>query len=429
MEDLSSLRRRRHARLSRYAAVVSLLIALITMGCERQPLSVGAVLPLTGADAEYGTSARQGMELAQAELKKTGKATNFVFNFADSESSADVALARYEELLADKVLITVGGFTPQEARVMAPVAAEHERVVLSPASDDQLLGAGNEYFYRLAPSAAVTGSTIASFAAQDMKLKSMVLLAETAAQGDALEEGLGSTFDRHGGEIVGRYDLDDAELSAALAEVGRLHPEAVTLAGWGHWLADTVQALHGAGYRGKIFTPESFSAPSIRAAAGRSARGVMVAGSPFDPEADDGPAHAFAEVYRARYDTEPDLYAAAGWDTVLVLAAALEGHPNLPGAVRQWLRDDVKDITGVIGYLQFNGTGEATKYPRVYSVAADLSLHDHSHWLEQERQRIAERKKILEEKKKAILEQLRNQAAGGNVPDPRADGSQVASSG
>lgn len=409
--------------------VLAAAVLLTLTACEKQPVPVGALLPLTGDDAAIGQSTRQGMELAQEELKKQGRANGFVFLFEDSTSDAEVALERYEALLANRAVMTVGGITPDEARVLVPVAEERERVILSPTAYDQELGAANRYFYRLAPSAAVTGTTIATFAAKDLKLDSMVLVAQSKQQGDLLEEGLGSTFDRNGGEMLGRFDLDDATLDWTLGEIGRMRPDAVTLAGWGGWLAETVSALKKAGFRGKIFAPESFSSQSVREAAGSAARGVLVAGGPFDPAHASGDALAFVEIYRERYGTEPDVYAAAGWDSVLVLDAALTDRPNLPGEARQWLRDDVKDIAGVVGHLQFNETGAATRYPRVYSVQKNLALMDHSRWMEQERQRIANQRRELEEKRQRILREM-SQAKSEPADDSDPEGaSQIASSG
>lgn len=405
----------------------SVLMALT--GCEKQPVPVGALLPLTGDDAAIGQSTRQGMELAQEELKKQGRANGFVFLFEDSTSDAQVALERYEALLANRAVMTVGGITPDEARALVPVAEERERVILSPTAYDQELGAANRYFYRLAPSAAVTGTTIATFAAKDLKLDSMVLVAQSKQQGDLLEEGLGSTFDRNGGEMLGRFDLDDATIDWTVEEIGRMRPDAVTLAGWGGWLSQTVSALKKAGYRGKIFAPESFSSQSVREAAGSAARGVLVAGGPFDPAHASGDALAFVEVYRERYGIEPDVYAAAGWDSVLVLDAALTDRPNLPGEARQWLRDDVKDIAGVVGHLQFNETGAATRYPRVYSVQKDLGLMDHSRWMEEESRRIAEKRRQLEEERQKILQKMAQDAAESKDNSDPEGASQVASSG
>ncbi|MDA8018526.1 MAG: ABC transporter substrate-binding protein [Thermoanaerobaculia bacterium] len=383
-----------------------LLVAILGAGCEKQPLPVGALLPLSGDDAAVGQSTRQGMELAQEELQKEGRATGFVLQFEDTESKADVARQRYEDLLNSRAVMTVGGITPEEAQVLAPRAEERERVVLSPSAHDQQLAANHRFFYRLAPSAAVTGTTIATFASKDLTLDSMVVVAESKIQGDLFEEGLGSTFDRHGGEVLGRFDLDEAEVSWALEEIGRMRPDAIMLAGWGGWLAEMVTTLRDAGYRGKIFAPESFAAAAVREAAGTDARGVLVAASPFETSAEDPETQAFVEAYRSRYGSDPDVFAAAGWDTVLVLDAALTGRPNLPGEVRQWLRDDVKDLEGMIGHLQFNETGAATKYPRIYSVKDDLTLQDHGRWLEEEKQRIAEKRRRLEEQRRRLLEQM-----------------------
>lgn len=407
---------------------------LFLTACERQPLPIGVVLPESGTDAAYGTSARRGMELAHDHLRQQGAATHLDLHFRDSQSSPEQALGHFRQLIEDKALVTIGGFTPAEALALAPVAAEAERVVLSPTSQDHLLGSENPFFYRMAPSAAVTGTTIATFAAQDLDLETLVLLAETRSQGDALEDGLGANFDRLGGEPITRVDADATPLDEAARAISGQAPDAVALAGWGGWLATAVDALRDARYRGKIFVPESFAAPSVRSAVGAAGRGVLIASSPFDAAATTEPTRTFVTAYRERYGQEPDLYAAAGWDTMLVLAAALADRPNLPGEVRQWLRDDVKEIAGVTGHLQFDDTGAITKYPRVYSLARDLSLRDHGRWLEQEKQRIAEERRRLEKERREILERLRSGAAaeedaGEADEEGFGAGSQVASSG
>lgn len=395
------------SRLASPSILWSILLAavlLLVAGCKNEPLTIGVVLPLSGEDAEYGQATRAGLELALSDLQSRGEAVDLRLEFHDSASDPAAARAKVEELFDGRVIAAVAGLTPEEARAVAPLADELERVILSPAASDQSLSQGNRHFYRLAPSAEMIGTTVATFAANTLDLDSLVLIAENAAQDEAYGASLSATFERLQGQAVERHVGD---VGAAVSAVRSARPDAVMVAGWGDWLASTVEALRSAGYRGKIFTPESFAAPGILEDAGRDARGVMIAQTAWESGAETESVRRFFEAWNAVHEGEPGLYAAYAWDAVQVLAAALEDRPHLPGEVRSWIRDLPDGQPGVTGHLQFDESGAATKYPRIYSVADDLELRDHGRWLEREKARIAEEKRKLRER----LEETRRQIA------------------
>lgn len=391
-----------------FSAVLAVLL-LVTTGCKNEPLKIGVVLPLTGEDTEYGQATRAGLELALADLQSRGQAQNLVLEFHDSGSDADVARAKVEELFDGRVIAAVAGLTPEEARAVAPLAEELERVILSPTASDQSLSQDNRHFYRLAPSAEMIGTTVATFAANTLDLDSLLMISESPAANLAYGDSLQATFERLGGEVGGRFvgEVDQA-VHAARSD----RPDAVMVAGWGDWLASTVDALRSAGYRGKIFTPESFAARGILEDAGRDARGVMIAQTAWETDADTETVRRFVDAWSAAHDDDPGLYAAYAWDAFQVLAAALEGRPHLPGEVRSWIRDLPDGEPGVTGHLQFDESGAATKYPRIYSVADDLELRDHGRWLEQEKARIAEERRKLREQLEDARRELMAAASG-----------------
>jgi branched-chain amino acid transport system substrate-binding protein len=90
--------------------------------------------------------------------------------------------------------------------------------------------------------------------------------------------------------------------------------------------------------------------------------------SVFDATADSSGVRAFAAAFAARYAAEPDVYAAHAYDTVRVLASAVERGGS-------WDADEIRtallqmnDYDGATGRLVFDRNGDVVQYPRLYVV-------------------------------------------------------------
>jgi branched-chain amino acid transport system substrate-binding protein len=112
----------------------------------------------------------------------------------------------------------------------------------------------------------------------------------------------------------------------------------------------------------------SAAASEVIRAAGPAAENLVFPMSSFDAHADSAEVQSFAEAFSARYGTEPEVYAARGYDTVRVLAAAV----TLAGS---WDADKIHDALlhidnyeGVTGRLAFDQNGDVVQYPRLFIV-------------------------------------------------------------
>lgn len=378
--------------------LVTVLASLFAFGCGKEK-RVGVVLPLTGEYQVYGEASRRGIEMARQELlAANGDTAAFRVDFADSASDPEKARRLAGELYDQGALAVIGGVTADALAVMAPVAEERERVLLSPSAS--VNGSGRHVF-SLAPSNSTAGSTLATFVARELGVRTAVLVGDAACIAQGIEEGFRAALATQGGELTATVAVPaaPAALADAIARAVSGEPDAVLLAGYeadvGAWIAE----LRRQGYAGKILTTQAFASPSSIRRLGAGAAGVLLASTAFLPE--DERVAGFVERYRERYGEAPSVFAAEGYDAMKVLATALAGRPPLASEVRKGLIHEIKDFPGVTGALQFDEAGSVHKIPRVYSVAADLTLRDHGKWLEAERDRLEkEREKILAELKK-----------------------------
>jgi branched-chain amino acid transport system substrate-binding protein len=261
--------------------------------------------------------------------------------------------------------------TPAETDALAEVAEREHRVLVSPTararavSTEGTAGA-SRYVFRLFPSIDREGSKLASFAALELDVERSAVVAP-AGDGFAADS-FAQEFERNRGRVVSTVTYrrkDDDERIAQ--DVMKSRPQAVMVAGSGPRVAGIVAGLHERGFRGAVLTTSSFAAPDVMKAAGRHAEGVLLARPVFDVTSKRETVRAFVEAYRARFEAEPDLWAAYGYDGVRVLAAALEAAPSRREA---WAgMRGLTDHEGVTGHIQFDEAGDVAAFPRVYVVS------------------------------------------------------------
>ncbi len=379
------------------AWVAVVLTTLALAGCKPETLRVGVILPLSGPNQAAGEAALKGIELALADLNEPSEG-RIELLVRDSAGDPETAGRLLTELYQDeKAVAAIGGLSAAEARVLAQVAEAEEKILMLPSVGDQRLAESSKHVYRLSVSDAEIGSKLASFAKQDLRTKTAVVLGQDDRFTETMSEGFQPTFENLKGEVIGLIDASaqGADLTPTIEEVRAKAPGVVVLNGDGPWLEETVQKLKDASFKGKILAPQSFANPATLESMGNRARGVLFAYTPID--ANHEPGQAFIEKYTSAHGEPPSHLAAEGYDSLQVLANAAAGRPAIASELRRGLRDAIKEYPGVTGALEFNDHGEVQRFPRVYSLSKKLEFRDHQDLIKQ-----------LREEREARIRELKN---------------------
>lgn len=389
---------------------VLLLVLLSTvLACqEDKPVKFGAVLPLTGEASVYGEPIRKGVELAIEQLQmRSDYPYELELVVVDSESDPEKGKQLLADLYAQDSLAVIGGVTTAEALAMVAVADENDRVLMSPSASTPELTGISKNFYRVFPSDAREGATMGNFATQKMHAERVVILAKQSKYSKGIQEVFQKEFERHGGTVLDTIEFPSlsSDLSGAIERVMTLQPDAVYLAAYAEDLAQMIGYLRDQGYKETIFTTSAFAAPEIITRVGRPAEGVFLTQAAFDPDSEEPETKAFVEAYRAKYQSEPNLYAVHGYDATLVLAEALRRSGKEPSHFWSAVRS-LRDFTGAAGTIQFDERGDVQKFPRVY-VVHNGELMDYEAEVERRRQ------KLLDDLRKLEEEQRRTRAETG----------------
>jgi ABC-type branched-subunit amino acid transport system substrate-binding protein len=341
------------------------LLALAGLGCcllggcgsrgEGEPIWVGHLAPLSGADRARGEQARQGIELAVNELAsaeaRPGSRPIKVLH-VDSRGDEETLRAEVVRLLAvNKAVALIGSLDGALARRLVREAQPYGVPVLL---SGEAAGPRGEAVFCMGLSAARRGQLLAG-RARDRKAGKLAVLSDTRL---TLAVDLAAAFVREyrkgGGEVrewpVPADRKDEAGLADEMAKWG---PGAVLLAAgprdslaWGERLPRAkVQATlyYGGEYRGP--------APLLPNTTGLPLELATV----YAPSELTGKGQDWARRYREEFREAPDYEAAQAYDAARLLFEVIRQGPPITGARLRERLGKVDSFESLTGPLSFKG--------------------------------------------------------------------------
>ena len=378
--------------------------ALFLLACPPQVVNIAAVLPLTGEHSAYGQSIKRGIELAYADIKADanfGKPALGELVMLDTASDPKKAAELLKEAYSKGALAAIGGVTSGEAKEMVPVADSYESLLLSPSASSPELTGISRNFFRIWPSDQTEAAKMAQSAITDLGVKTIVVVAEEQQYARGAQLAFRPAYEAQGGKIleVLEYPPNTSDMSGLASRVVLLQPEAVYLVDYADGVASMIQELRKQKFSGKILTTAAFSTPSAIARIGKDAAGVMLTQTSFDPGSDHVHIRKFVDAYKAKYGELPDIYAAHGYDAMMVLSVAMKGREPFSTEIRKGMKSDAtKEYPGVTGLIEFDERGDVKKFPRLYMISSDLMPIDYNDEVRAKQREIEQRMRELQEK-------------------------------
>ena len=348
----------------------ALALALLA-GCGK-PARVGAIVSRSGAASSYGEQVARGFDLAVEQINAAGGVGGRTLEllYRDDSTNPEIGLAALRELVEREHVSTVLGAVSSTVTLrLAPYCERHRVVLISPSASASQLTEAGEYIFRAFPSDVLEGASMADFA-RDLGLDRVAVLAVDNDYGESLARVFAERLRASGGSIVASITFpegDAAAIADAVAALPGLAPRGLYIPAYVGDVATVLKRLRETNLR-PIVLGTSSAAPELLRAAGPAAENLVFPMPSFNATADSPAVRAFADAYHARYAAEPDVYAAHAYDTVRVLAAAVD-------QARSWDPDEIRDALlridnyeGATGRLAFDRKGDVVQYPRLYVV-------------------------------------------------------------
>ncbi|GFK95400.1 hypothetical protein NNJEOMEG_03263 [Fundidesulfovibrio magnetotacticus] len=168
-------------------------------------LTVGALLPLSGAQAAQGAASRAAIELAVADvndyLAGNGSADRINVLIEDTESTPAKALERLKFLATSGARAVIGPYTDNEVDQALPFADKNGLLLLSQGSAGPYLAKPDDALLRFSPSDAFQAEALAVLASQEGATH-IIPIWEGDMYGDELVTHIKGQFANQGGQVV-----------------------------------------------------------------------------------------------------------------------------------------------------------------------------------------------------------------------------------
>ena len=318
---------------------------------------IGVVSYLTGAGAAYGEAIRQGLELARDEINTKGK-VKIELIFEDSKGEKNEAINAVNKLVhKDNVVSLIGPTLSGEMFAVGPIVNQAGVPIMGTSLTVEGITEIGDYVFRnsLPESSAIPHAV--KKASEKFKFKKVAIM--YSDNNDLAVSGFKTfqkTLQENGIEVltVATFSDKDTDYSAQMTKIAAVKPDAIMVAGLYQEAALILKKAREIGITVPIVGNNGFNSPQLIKSAGSAADGCVVA-SPWFPGKDDAKVKNFIAAYKAKYNKEPDQFAAQAYDALQIMAIGLEQSGSVTD--RKKLRDalsTVKDYVGVTGKFSFD---------------------------------------------------------------------------
>jgi branched-chain amino acid transport system substrate-binding protein len=338
-------------------------------------LLLGEVGSLTGSEAAFGISTRDGIAMAIDEANEAGgvKGKKLAVRVYDDQSKPEEAASAVTRLITqDKVLVVLGEVASSNSLAMAPKAQEAKVPMISPSSTNPKVTEVGDYIFRVCFIDPFQGSVMAKYAHEELKFKDVAILTDKKS---AYSEGLTEVFQRKFAELGGKvvavesYAKGDTDFRAQLTNIKKLKPQGLYVPGYYQDVAVIAEQAKELGLKVTMMGGDGWDSAKLFELGGSAVDGSYVSNH-YSADDPTPRVQEFIKKYQARYKTTPDSLAALGYDAARVAIEAMKRASELTGPA---IRDQIaatKDFPGVAGTITLDEKRNPVKPAVVLKVEA-----------------------------------------------------------
>ncbi len=316
--------------LRRHLLIAASLLGAPAAFAQSDPVQVGAIEILSGPSAAYGTAIKAGLELALDQINQKGVlgGRKIQLTVEDSAGNKDQAINAARKLIGrDKVALIIGPTLSNEMFAAGPVANERKIPIVGTSTTAVGITDIGPYVFRTSlPESDVIPVTMAAAKARGVKTIALMYANDDAFSKSSYET-MKSAAEKAGLKIVAEesFSQKDTDFSAQLTKIKGLHPDAVGIAALVEPTTGVLLQARQLGFGNEtlFIGGNGSNSPKVGEIAGAASDGLRV-GSPWFVGKDDKANTAFVSAFRAKYGHDPDQFAAQAYDTMFIVAEAID---------------------------------------------------------------------------------------------------------
>ncbi|MES2638437.1 MAG: ABC transporter substrate-binding protein [Myxococcota bacterium] len=365
---------------------------------DTKEIVIGQYGSLSGGAATFGSSTKNGIEIATEEQNAAGgiAGTPIRMVVEDDRSMPEEAATAVNKLLSrDRPVAILGEVASSSSLAAAPLAQAAGVPMISPSSTSVKVTQVGDYIFRVCFIDPFQGTAAAQFAYNTKGVRTVAVLTDVKSDYSVgLAQYFKQTFTSLGGTIIAEeaYAANDLDFKAQITNIVSKAPDAIFIPGYYTETGLIARQARDSGYKGILLGGDGWDSDKL-VEIGQDAIVGSFYTNHYSVDDPSPVVQDFIKKYQAKYGAKPDGLAALGYDSAKILyqamtevakdpahAAAFADRSAVPAtegarkAARAALRDElagVKGFPGVTGTITIDKDRNAEKPAVVVEVTKD----------------------------------------------------------
>jgi branched-chain amino acid transport system substrate-binding protein len=363
-------------------AAATLGMQVVAMAQSKGTIKIVSQSPLSGEQSVAGEGIKLGAQLAIADLGNELEALGYrvALQPEDDQASPNVGVANANRILNDtEVLGVVGHYNSGVAIPSSEVYARDNLVMVSPANTNPDVTdrtSTRAVVNRICGRDDVQGPAGANYATDVLKAKRIYVINDKSAYGSGIAQAFEATVRKSGATVVLSTGVDQTEtdFSSILNRARIDKPDLVYYGGTYPQGGLLLKQMRQKGVAAAFLGGDGLDSGDLQKIAGAENMTQAFFTTTAVPLTELPAAAKFASEYKTKFNKDPEVYSAYGYDSARVIIEGLvvaikANHGNLP--TRANVAAAVRKVTfdGVTGHIAFNDRGDIAKAKYVVIAA------------------------------------------------------------
>jgi len=364
------------------ATILAALVLSLSCGPKLNPneIRIGEYGSLTGAQATFGVSTQNGIQLAVDEVNAAGGVngkTLKVIALDDEGKPEEAAVVVTKLITEEKAQVILGEVASSLSLAAAPICQEHKTPMISPSSTNPKVTQVGDYVFRVCFIDPFQGQVMADFAMGNLKAKTAAILRDQKSDYSmGLADFFIKRFKEKGGTILvdQSYVGGDVDFKSQLTNIREQKPDVIFVPGYYGEVGLIAKQARELGIKVALLGGDGWDSSKLYEIGGAALDGCYFS-SHYSSDSTDPKVQDFVKKYQIRFGQVPDALATLGYDSAGVLVAALKNAKSLEAAD---IRDAIaatKDYPGVTGSISLDQDRNAVKPAVVLKISGSKSSY------------------------------------------------------
>ncbi len=331
--------------------------ALAASALAADPIKIGVSGPFTGGSAPMGTSMRDGVRLAEAEINAAGGVLGRPIQLVerDDEAKNERGVQVTQELLNKEQVAAAVGFINTGVALASQRFYQEAKI---PVINNVATGSKithqfeapefpDNYVFRTSASDGIQSAMIVDEAIVKRKFTKVAILADSTNYGQLGREDLEKALEKRGIKAVAveKFNIKDVDMTSQLLKAKQAGAQAILTYAIGPELAQIANGMEKLDWKVPMIGSWTLSMANFIDNAGKNGDGARMPQT-FIQEGDTPKRKAFIAAYQKAYKIEripSPVSAAQGYDSMYLLAAAIRQAGTTDGVKVRAALENLKD--------------------------------------------------------------------------------------